>query len=433
MRNISLMMMMTVLISSLAGCTGDDDGDGVLVPVEVLGCTDSTADNFDADATDDDGSCEFDSVITAGLNHTCTILDNGSVSCWGKNRNGQLGDGTDLHQLTPTPTSILGENRTAVAISTGGSHTCAILDDGSVSCWGKNYFGQLGDGTGDDRFTPTQTSSLGGNRTAVAISAGGSHTCAILDDGSVSCWGYNYYGQLGFSADASTPTPTSSLGENRTAVAISTGGSHTCAILDDGSVSCWGMNNDGQIGDGTTSDRDTPTQTSSLGENRTAVAISAGGSHTCAILDDGSVSCWGANLRGQLGDGTNSDRDAPTQTDGLDNLSFPGDNLTAIAISAGGAHTCAILNNGSSDRGVGYTSCWGNNIYGQLCDGINIDTNKPSRTALSFRGPLSAAVAIATGGGHTCAMVADGSTYCWGYNYFGQLGDGTTTDRNYPY
>ena len=380
MRNISLMMMMTVLISSLAGCTGDDDGDGVLVPVEVLGCTDSTADNFDADATDDDGSCEFDSVITAGLNHTCTILDNGSVSCWGKNRNGQLGDGTDLHQLTPTPTSILGENRTAVAISTGGSHTCAILDDGSVSCWGKNYFGQLGDGTGDDRFTPTQTSSLGENRTAVAISAGGSHTCAILDDGSVSCWGYNYYGQLGFSADASTPT-----------------------------------------------------QTSSLGENRTAVAISAGGSHTCAILDDGSVSCWGANGLGQLGDGTTSDRDTPTQTDGLDNMSLPGDNLTAVAISAGGSHTCVILDNGSSGRDVGYTSCWGNNFKGQLCDGTNIDTNKPSRTALSFRGPLSAAVAIAAGGDHTCAMVEDGSTYCWGYNYFGQLGDGTTTDRNYPY
>ncbi|MDP7003380.1 MAG: hypothetical protein QF911_07450, partial [Candidatus Thalassarchaeaceae archaeon] len=179
---------------------------------------------------------------------------------------------------------------------------CAILDDGSVACWGYNGFGQLGDGTNTDRDTPTPTSSLGAGRTAVAISAGGSHTCALLDNGSVACWGSNSGGQLGDGtvpggspADSSTPTQTSSLGAGRTAVAISAGDAHTCALLDDGSVSCWGRNSWGQLGDGTTGDRDTPTPTSSLGANRTAVAISAGASHTCAILDDGSVSCWGSN------------------------------------------------------------------------------------------------------------------------------------------
>jgi alpha-tubulin suppressor-like RCC1 family protein len=239
------------------------------------------------------------------------------VSCWGKNRNGQLGDGTGEHRHTPTQTSTLGDNRTAVAISAGGSHTCAILDDGSVSCWGKNYNGQIGDGTGDDRFTPTQTSSLGDNRTAVAISAGGSHTCAILDDGSVSCWGKNNYGQIGDGTNGSddhrhTPTQTSSLGDNRTAVAISAGGSHTCAILDDGSVSCWGINFKGQLGDGSTNpseDRNTPTQTANLGG--IAVVIAAGGDHTCAILEDDSANCWGYNYFGQLGDGTTTDRHSP--------------------------------------------------------------------------------------------------------------------------
>ena len=146
-------------------------------------------------------------------------------------------------------------------LGTRFTHTCAILDDGSVSCWGQNNFGQLGDGTTTDRNAPTQISSLGTDRTAVAITAGDFHTCAILDDGSVSCWGSNNYGQIGdgTTTDRNTPTPTSSLGTDRTAVAITAGGLHTCAILDDGSVSCWGSNWDGQLGDGTTTDRTTPT------------------------------------------------------------------------------------------------------------------------------------------------------------------------------
>ena len=262
MRNIALMMIMTVLVSALAGCTGDDDG--ALETVVVLGCTDSAANNFDADATDDDGSCEFDPVITAGSSHTCAILDDGSVSCWGKNRNGQLGDGTGEHRHTPTQTSSLGDNRTAVAISAGGSHTCAILDDGSVICWGKNNYGQIGDGTNgsdDHRLTPTQTSSLGVNRTAVAMSAGGSHTCVILDDGSMSCWGLNFKGQLGDgstnpSEDRNTPTQTANLGG--IAVVIAAGGDHTCAILEDDLAHCWGYNFYGQLGDGTTTDRHSP-------------------------------------------------------------------------------------------------------------------------------------------------------------------------------
>ena len=131
------------------------------------------------------------------MSHTCAILDDGSVSCWGSNNYGQLGDGTTTDRNTPTQTSSLGTDRTAVAITAGDYHTCAILDDGSVSCWGCNNYGQLGDGTTTDRNTPTQTSSLGTDRTAVAITAGAYHTCAILDDGSVSCWGDNGYGQLG--------------------------------------------------------------------------------------------------------------------------------------------------------------------------------------------------------------------------------------------
>mgnify|MGYP001586590331 CR=1 FL=1 len=416
-------------------CDYDLDDDGVLDADEILGCTDSTANNYNSEATDEDGSCDYDldDDITAGTQHTCAILDNGSVSCWGAGNFGQLGGGTDTPDLvrrTPTQTSSLGTDRTAVAISAGRYHTCALLDDGSVSCWGRNFFGQLGDGTTTDRNTPTQISSLGTDRTAVAISAGERHTCAILDDGSVSCWGSNNGGRLGdgTTTDRNTPTPTSSLGTGRTAIAITVGeglGSHTCAILDDGSVSCWGYNTYGQLGDGTDTLRNTPTQTSSLGTDRTAVAISAGFRHTCAILDDGSVSCWGWNNNGvngvdgggQLGDGTTTDHSTPTQTSTL------GTDRTAIAIAAGGDHTCAILDDGS-------VSCWGNNSQGRLGDGTTTDRLTPTQT--SSLGEGRTAVAITAGYGYTCAILDDRSVSCWGWNIFGQLGDGTTNDRFTP-
>ena len=243
----------------------------------------------------------------------------------GSGGSGRLGDGTTTDRHTPTQTSSLGTSRTAVAIAAGDSHTCTILDNGSVSCWGHNSRGQLGDGTTTDKNSPTQTDSLGTDRTAVTISAGYDSTCAILDDGSVSCWGNNGIGQIGdgTTTDRNIPTQTASLGTDRTAVAISVGHLHTCAILDDGSVSCWGYNANGQLGDGTNTDRLTPTQTSSLGTNRTAVAISLGG-HSCAILDDATISCWGYNVYGQLGDGTTTHRSTPTQTASL------GINRTAV-------------------------------------------------------------------------------------------------------
>jgi len=401
-------------------CDYDLDDDGVLDADEILGCTDSAANNYNSEATDADDSCVFSEVtIAAGERHTCAILDDGSVSCWGRNNYGELGDGTTTNRNTPTQISSLGADRTGVALTGGAHHTCAILDDGSVSCWGDNEYGQLGDGTTTNRNTTTQTSSLGTDRTAVAITAGAIHTCALLDDGSVSCWGYNGYGSLGdgTTTNRNTTTQTSSLGTDRTGVAIAAGRYHTCAILDDGSVSCWGDNEYGQLGDGTSTQRNTPTQTSSLGTDRTAVAITAGAYHTCAILDDGSVSCWGQNNLGQLGDETTANRNTPTQTSSL------GTDRTAVAIAAGSSHTCAILDDGS-------VSCWGFNGNGRLGDGTTTNSNTPTQT--SSLGTDRTAVAIAAGLYHTCVILDDGSASCWGYNGQGQLGDGTNTDRNTP-
>ena len=339
-----------------------------------------------------EGSVFTDTTLSAGGMHTCVILDNGSVSCWGRGSNGQLGNGETSNKYTPTLTSSLGIGRTAVAISSGAAHTCAILDNGDVACWGDGVRGQLGNGGTSDKSMPTLTSSLGTGRTAVAISSGEYHTCAILDTGQVSCWGLNSDGQLGNggTTNKNTPTLTSSLGPGRTAVAISSGYGHTCAILDNGSVSCWGRAYYGHLGIGGTAlgngetetfppPQTTPTPTSSLGTGRTAVAISSGDDHTCAILDNGSVSCWGSNVFGELGNGGNSNKNTPTLTNSL------GANRTAVSLSSGGYHTCAILDNGS-------VSCWGSGQFGKLGDGGT--TNKNTSTLTSSLGTGRTAVGL---------------------------------------
>ena len=267
-----------------------------------------------------EGSIFTEQTLSSGGWHTCAILDNGSVSCWGSGSQGRLGNGATSNQTTPTLTSTLGVGRTAVAVSSGVAHTCAILDNGSIACWGYNGAGALGNGGTTDSTTPVLTSSLGAGRTAVALSAGGDHTCAILDNGSVSCWGYNEEGGLGNggTTDSTTPVLTSSLGAGRTAVALSSGNYHTCAILDNGSIACWGGANEyGQYGNGNYTSSNIPVLTSSLGAGRTAVALSSGEYHTCAILDNGSVSCWGYNGNGQLGNGGTTDSTTPVLTSSL--------------------------------------------------------------------------------------------------------------------
>ena len=309
------------------------------------------------------GTLGFDRTateISTGLEHTCALLDNGDASCWGSNSYGQLGKGDVTSQNSPTLTVGFGSSRTAVAISSGGYHTCAILDNGSVSCWGYGGYGQLGNGlNGQDLVTPTQTASLGTGRTAVAISAGALHTCVILDNGSVSCWGATEQIGNGDWLDRNTPTLTNSFGIGRTAVAISAGNAHTCVILDNGSVSCWGHGGGGRLGNGDTEQRLSPTLTETLGQGRTAVEISSGLDHTCVVLDNGSVSCWGSGTYGKLGVGGSSTNDEPSPQ----LIHSLGSDRTATKISSGNHHTCALLDNGE-------VTCWGQDNNGRLGHGL---------------------------------------------------------------
>ena len=237
-------------------------------------------------------------AIAAGDNHTCALTTTGGVKCWGDNNLGQLGDGTTTKRVTPVDVSGLTSGVSAIA--TGGSHTCALTTTGSVKCWGRNFYGQLGDGTTTDRFTPVDVSGLTSGVSAIA--AGGSHTCALTTTGGVKCWGRNSFGQLGDgTAPTNSSTPVDASGLTSGVSAIAAGNSHTCALTTTGGVKCWGNNSSGQLGDGTTTARSTPVDVSGLTSGVSAIA--AGGFHTCALTTTGGVKCWGNNFFGQLGNG----------------------------------------------------------------------------------------------------------------------------------
>ena len=396
--------------------------------------------------------------LDAGRNHTCAVLAGGNVRCWGYGGEGELGYGsTDSVGDDETPASVgpldFGVGRTVKAISAGSYHTCALLDDGSVRCWGYGANGRLGYGNESNVDSPASVGpvDLGPGHTAVAISAGGAHTCAIRNDASVLCWGFGFDGQLGYGNTqdlgyASTPGSHApvDLGAGHTAKAIAAGGLHTCAILDDASVRCWGFGFFGQlgygdtnnVGDGCGPNPPTPPATCpsldpnvasvgpvNLGAGRTAVAISAGGAHTCAILDDGSVRCWGFGGRGQLGYG-NAGNLGDTEIPSLVAPVDLGPGRTARAISAGTDHTCAILDDGS-------VLCWGDGADGRLGYGNtgNVgDTQTPASVGPVDLGPGRTAVAISAGGAHTCALLDSGSVRCWGYGAYGQLGYCSTSN-----
>jgi alpha-tubulin suppressor-like RCC1 family protein len=339
--------------------------------------------------------------ISAGGGHTCKINEGGTVSCWGHNDSGQLGDQT-LTDFS-APVDVVGlTNLVArvIGIAAGSSHTCALLSDGTARCWGAGGSGQLGNNTVvTKQLVPVVVSGLSG---AVAIAAGGSHTCALLANGTVRCWGLNGAGQLGDNTTSNRLTPVVVSGLSG-AVAIAAGGQHTCALLATGAVRCWGFNAFGQLGDGTTVLRTTSVP---VGNLTRAAAITAGGNHTCALRADGTARCWGFNGSGRLGDGTTSERHSPVVVQGL---------LNAVAITAGFSHTCALAADGTG-------RCWGDNTSGKMGNGT---IGGSSLTPVAVSSSLGVAVAISAGAQHTCALLADGSAKCWGSDLFGQLGDGT--------
>jgi len=330
--------------------------------------------------------------VVLGKAHACALLDDASVKCWGYNdvNAGQLGLGTPDARGDQAgemgdalPTVSLGAGRTAAQLAAGYMHTCALLDNGTVKCWGENDFGQLGlgdtrargDGPGE-MGDALPTVSLGVGRTAKQITAGAQFSCALLDDETVKCWGSNDHGKLGVGDTQNRGTSPAQMGDalqranvgaGRTVKQLTSGAHHVCARLDGGALKCWGNNLNGELGLGDTQRRgDAPGEmgdalpTVSLGAGRTVVDVRAGFSHTCALLDDGTLKCWGYNNSGALGLGDTSDRGktAAQMGDSLPAISL-GSGRVARGFACGIDHTCALLDNGA-------LKCWGSNNSGQL-------------------------------------------------------------------
>jgi len=266
--------------------------------------------------------CELTSV-SCGVYFSCAVTPSGETLCWGRN---------DYYGPVPIPVGGLPSGTAAV---TGGhSHACALLDSGGVKCWGSNMYGQLGDGSGLNSTTAVDVVGL--PSACESVDAGDHHSCVVTDTGAALCWGRNNYGQLGSAAGDFSPTPVEVDGMASGVAVISAGAEHTCAVTEAGAAFCWGRNNFGRLGDGTQSRRDSPVQV--VGLTSGVASIAAGDPFTCALIDTGDVKCWGRNDRGQLGDGTTTGSLVPVDVSGLSS--------EADALSAHTSHACALMSSG---------------------------------------------------------------------------------------
>jgi alpha-tubulin suppressor-like RCC1 family protein len=358
------------------------------VPVEVTGMSTATQ-------------------VSAGYEHTCATLANGHVACWGENFEGELGNGTKTPE-SAVPVEVTGTS-TATQVSAGFAHTCALLANGHVECWGANLAGLFGDGKSASSDVPVETTGVS---TAVQLSTGRAHTCAVLANGHVECSGYNLSGQLGNGTTTISEVPVEVTGI-ATATQVSAGYEHTCATLADGHIECWGSNEQGQLGNGTTTDSDVPVEVTGI---ETATQVSAGEDHTCAVLSTGRAKCWGGNQDGQLGDGTTTGPEiCPGRGEPCSRTPVAVKGISvATGLSASQNDTCALLSDG---RGA---ECWGANRQGQLG---NRTTTADSDIPVGVSG-AGGATQLAAGDAYACLVLFTGHAECWGYNRRAQLGNG---------
>jgi uncharacterized repeat protein (TIGR02059 family) len=417
--------------------------------------TDPTAGN-DANSIQDSSGNDASSIVTAsvsnhvvtsslslGSNHSCAVASTGGVKCWGYGTYGQLGNnasGAFSERTTPVDVHTSSSSSTALsgvsAIALGWNHSCALTTTGGVKCWGYNPTGELGDGSTFQRTTPVDVHTSSSSSTALsgvsAIALGSQSSCALTTDGVVKCWGLNNYGQGGYGTriNRSTPLDVHTSSSSSTALsgvtAIDIGGFHSCAVTATGGVKCWGWSGDGQLGDGSSGDNTwstTPVDVHTSSTSNTPLsgvkAIALGYEHSCALTTAGGVKCWGDNNSGQLGNGSSgslADRTTPVDVTGLTS------GVAAIALGAN--HSCALTTTGG-------VKCWGSNYSGQLGNGSS-GSSADRNTPVDVTGLSSGVAAIALGDTHSCALMTTGGVKCWGRGELGQLGNGSTTDRSTP-
>lgn len=355
-------------------------------------------------------------AMAAGADHTCAIRTDGTAWCWGRNDFRQLGDGPAKLEDHTSPVQVAAPMSGPAlprftAITGGTDHSCALGADGTVWCWGHNVAGQLGNNTMNDSGAPVLVSDV---TSAIAIAAGRAHNCAVLRDGSVTCWGANNAGQLGNGnmngMPVSTPATIQGLGG---VTAVAAGGDTTCAVTDQGALSCWGANTVGQLGDGTSS---LHTKPNAVPIDGAVVSVAVGHDFTCALTGTGSVLCAGQNLQGQLGQGNLINPPVPGKPM---QVALPGN---SVAITAGDEFACSL-------DAQARVWCWGADDNNQLADPIGSNDLSHSVPALTtYQGVKD----LVGGGAHLCARSAAGGITCSGYNGHGQLGDGRRTTQGAP-
>ena len=461
MRGIRLLSMgvLVIIASALSGCGGDDEkkkkksggsggsagadagsdataGGGGVAGASGSGGTGGGAGappiDAGSDVEEDAGMVEEPhATMSAGTSHTCFVAQDGRLKCWGQGAYGQLGLGSTLDiGDTETPASVAAVPVTGnvIQVAAGNAHTCALVETGEVICWGFGAGGQLGVPgaviVGDDEDASMATAvDLGG--TAVQVSATGDHTCALLDTNNIVCWGNGADGRLGYGntdtiGDTEAPSAAGTVDVGGPVREVAAGGKHTCALLDSGDVRCWGEGLQGKLGNASTEtvgDKEVPSSVAAIDLGGKARQISAGGFHTCAVLEDDSVVCWGRGDSGQLGYASIDDigdGETPASQGAVD----VGGPVRRVAV--GNSHTCALLLSGE-------VKCWGLPTFGQLGYGDQEpvgDDEAPSAVGAVDVG--GTAVDIAAGDAHSCAVLDGDLAVCWGLGINGRLGYSAT-------
>ncbi len=371
--------------------------------------------------TSDAGSGPFAGVLASPL-ATPAAAGSSVVSAWGENTAGELGDGNETN--TDVPVEVLGPGG-VTAIAAGGYHNLELLEGGTVMAWGTDGDGRLGTGTLNGPETCSNQYSCSrvpievkGLSGVTAISAGRYHSLALLSNGTVMAWGDNREGQLGNGTTENTGVPTLVPGLSGV-TAIAAGGEYSLALLSDGKVMAWGANGSGQLGDGTNTTRLKPVEVSGLNG---VTAIAAGWHHSLAVLSNGTVMSWGFNREGELGQGfTSEDSSTPSPVCAVGE-SYPcANDLTGVvAVSAGTWFSMALLSNGT-------VATWGWNGWGELGNGTTSEGNVPALVSGS-----SEVIAISAGGNYALDLSRGGSVRAWGEGLNGQLGDNASKTSDSP-
>ncbi len=368
-------------------------------------------------------------LLTVGGAHACALRSDGVLRCWGYNASGQLGLGhteTIGDDELPSSAPPIDIPPTIKGLCAGALHTCALLDGGQVRCWGENFDGQLGlnhnQNIGDDASETHILTNAALNAPATQITCSGEHTCALLTNGDVRCWGRGDSGQLGYGCPANVGDGTvtcASLNDSvplgAPAVQVDAGSFHTCARLASGAIRCWGNNEYGQLGYGHRNNLgDDPNEVGTdIQIQGTVAQISAGGQHTCALMSDATVRCWGRGSFGQLGNNDVADLLVPPTAPVMLG------NVIVSRLVSEDHHNCVVLNTGT-------VRCWGRGNQGQIGYGSIENLGDEPQDVISDL-PLQNMRLAIPGGSHTCGMSTAAEVYCWGRANEGQLGYGNTT------